>query len=211
MLSHRRKMDKQGKAEYDEYQQKYKEDLMVRLSQRNQREMVDRRNQIAKRQDFKELAASKSPETKAPIQFVQKLTDMENIDHLKAKAITDAQEAEDQRLEDLDIETRNQKLKVIQLENFNKLAIKQSQGAKEKRDENVRDGAFYASVTLQDLVNHKDPTLIKNLKAQTMNGFLSEQLQQRKQTKKEGDGKFFGMTDEEILLNKETFVQMGLI
>ena len=63
--------------------------------------MVDRRNQIAKRQDFKELAASKSPETKAPIQFVQKLTDMENIDHLKAKAITDAQEAEDQRLEPL--------------------------------------------------------------------------------------------------------------
>jgi len=69
--------------------------------------MKDRRNMIAKRQDFKELAASKSPETKAPIQFVKQLVDLENIDHLKAKAIKDAQEAEDQRLEDLDNEQRN--------------------------------------------------------------------------------------------------------
>jgi len=60
------------------------------------------------------------------------------------------------------------------MENYNKLITKQSQSTKEKRDENMRDGAFYGSVTLQDLVAPKDPKHVKNTKAEAMKGYLTE-------------------------------------
>ena len=75
----------------------------------------------------------------------------------------------------------------------------------------MRDGAFFASVKLQDLVDPKDPCDVKNGKAKQMKDYLQDQIKEKTQKKKDGDGKFFGMTDAEILLNKETFIQMGLI
>ena len=40
---------------------------------------------------------------------------------------------------------------------------------------------------------------------------LKEQMQHKKVQKKEEEKKFFGMTDEEILMNKDVFKQMGLL
>ena len=46
----------------------------------------------------------------------------------------------------------------------------------------------------------------KTKKTNTQRGLLKEQTAQLKQAKEDGNGKFFGMTDEEILLNKDVFI-----
>ena len=61
------------------------------------------------------------------------------------------------------------------------------------------------------MTHPKDPEFEKFKLKTTVNGFLSEQMKQKEKKKEEGDGKFFGMSDEEILLNKDVFAQMGLI
>ena len=52
----------------------------------------------------------------------------------------------------------------------------------------------------------KDDQEEKTKKTNIARSLLKEQTAQRKQDKEDGNGKFFGMTDEEILLNKDVFI-----
>ena len=146
------------------------------------------------------------PGTSKNIQFVKQLADLENQDYQKAKVIYDAKEQEDQRLEDEDNEQRAKRLKVIQDENFQKLAKQHAQTQKSMRNDRIAtESGFYASVRIPDMTHPKDPEIEKSKLRTTVNGFLTEQVRQKEQNKKDGDGKFFGMSDEEILLNKDVF------
>ena len=62
------------------------------------------------------------------------------------------------------------------------------------------------TVRIQDIVNPIDENEEKIKKANITKGLLKEQTAIRKQAQEDGNGKFFGMTDEEILLNKDVFV-----
>ena len=55
------------------------------------------------------------------------------------------------------------------------------------------------------MVAPREPNEVKNEKIQAIKMYLTDQMKERKQAKKDGDGKFFGMTDEEILMNKDVF------
>ena len=62
------------------------------------------------------------------------------------------------------------------------------------------------TVRIQDIVNPIDDNEEKIKKANITKNLLKEQTTIRKQAKEDGNGKFFGMTDEEILLNKDLFI-----
>ena len=62
------------------------------------------------------------------------------------------------------------------------------------------------TVPIQDIVNPIDDNEEKIKKANITKDLLKEQTTIRKQAKEDGNGKFFGMTDEEILLNKDVFI-----
>ena len=62
------------------------------------------------------------------------------------------------------------------------------------------------TVCIQDIADPKDDNEEKMKKANITRDLLKEQTAQRKQAKEDGNGKFFGMTDEEILLNKDLFI-----
>ena len=70
---------------------------------------------------------------------------------------------------------------------------------------------YLASVKVDDLVRPVDPRRITQEKCAQMKGYLVEQMQAKQRAEKQGDGKFFGMTDEEILMNQDLFRQMGLL
>ena len=93
------------------------------------------------------------------------------------------------------------------MENFHLLVDKQSI-TQRKRDlaENIKDGKFLTTVRIQDIVNPIDDNEEKIKKANITKNLLKEQTTIRKQAKEDGNGKFFGMTDEEILLNKDLFI-----
>lgn len=57
MVSERKKATKQKNSDLAEYKAKYQVDLMARHAQSNIREMSDRRNWMAKRQEIKEKYA----------------------------------------------------------------------------------------------------------------------------------------------------------
>ena len=84
-----------------------------------------------------------------------------------------------------------------------------------KRDKNEKKWAaeqgYLASIKVDDLVRPVDPRTVEKQKHDTQKGFLHEQFKEKAKAQKEGDGKFFGMTDEEILLNQEYFRKMGLM
>ena len=127
-------------------------------------------------------------------------------DFEKAQVIHEAKEIEDQRLEDQDNAQRATRLKLVQNENYAKLAKQHAQTQKSKRDDRVTtESGFYASVRIPDMTHPKDPEFEKSKLRTTVNGFLSEQVKQKEKAQKEGNGKFFGMSDEEILLNKDVF------
>ena len=74
----------------------------------------------------------------------------------------------------------------------------------------AEDVNFIASVRMPDTMQPvRDLTAEKVQLAQTVKGQLQEQVADNK--KKEKESKFFGMSDEEILMNKEVFAQMGII
>ena len=104
---------------------------MNRLCQRGAKDMSDKLGFMAKRQNFKEQAASYKDGKK--VNFVQRLEDLENRDYITAKKRLDAQEAADNEAERADNEQRKIKLKQAQLENFSKLITKHSQSVKEKK------------------------------------------------------------------------------
>ena len=74
-----------------EYQTKYKEDLMVRLSTRNNKEMKQRFERFAQDQKHKEAAATDN----GKIKFVETLDEAEMRDFEKAKAWKDEREADE--------------------------------------------------------------------------------------------------------------------
>ena len=74
----------------------------------------------------------------------------------------------------------------------------------------AEDVNFVASVRMPDTMQPiRDLTAEKVQLAQTVKGQLQEQVAENK--KKEKESKFFGMSDEEILMNKEVFAQMGVL
>ena len=88
MLSQRRQQKKQKADDLKEYQAKFKEDLMARWSDQNQRELSERKRMIAIGQELKVTAAAKSPNG-GNVKFIDKLDDQERRDYEKAKAIHD--------------------------------------------------------------------------------------------------------------------------
>ena len=89
---------------------------------------------------------------------------------------------------------------------------KHSQSVREKRNKiNKEEANYLASVKIPDMVAPVDAVAEKRRQASAMKGFLQEQMQTKKQAMRTQEGKFFGLTDEEILLNKDIFKQMGLI
>lgn len=81
---------------------------------------------------------------------------------------------------------------------------------REKRTQLIKQEAhFFASVKIDDLVRHKDPTMVKKEKMLRMQNDLDKQVQIK--ASMDSEGRFFGMTNEEILLNKDTFIKMGLL
>ena len=111
-----------------EYQAKYQEDLMVRLSQRNQREMVERFERSARDQKKKEAAATGN----GNIKLVEPLAEAEMRDFVKARAVLEAQEEEDTKAEVMLNSKRNQQLKIVQMENFQKLVESQATSTKQR-------------------------------------------------------------------------------
>ena len=79
----------------------------------------------------------------------------------------------------------------------------------EKRSK--EEQGYLASVKVDDLVRPRDPRKVVQEKCDKQKGFLNDQVQQKREAEKAGDGMFFGMTDEEILMNREHFKQMGLL
>ena len=71
--------------------------------------------------------------------------------------------------------------------------------------ENIKDGKFLTTVRIQDIADPIDDNEEKIKKAKITRDLLQEQTAIMKQAKEDGNGKFFGMTDEEILLNKDLF------
>ena len=133
-------------------------------------------------------------------------------DFEKARVVLEAQEEEDKMAEEMRNTKRNQQLKKLQQENFRQLVDKQSISQRH-RDlaDNIKDGQFLTTVRIQDIADPKDDYEERMKKANITRDLLKEQTAHRKQAKEDGNGKFFGMTDEEILLNKDVFIQMGLI
>ena len=78
--------------------------------------------------------------------------------------------------------------------------------------DSARDTGYLASIKVDECVRYEDPRQVQQKKYKTMPGFLSSQVENSsKRETKEDNGKFFGMSDEEILLNQSTFRQMGLL
>ena len=84
---------------------------------------------------------------------------------------------------------------------------------REKKEIAVKnDGNYYTSVKLPDTVTGFEPQLEEKKKlTKELPKVLKEQMNHKKVQKKEETNKFFGMTDEEILMNKDTFIKMGLL
>lgn len=118
---------------------------------------------MAKRSEFKETTAATSPQGNK-IKFPEPLAAGEMRDFERARQLNDAKEAEDQRIEDLDNERRNQQLKKLQQDNYNDLVTKQTQRPKEKRDEQIRGAAYYGSVRIPDMVDPHEPEDVKKEK-----------------------------------------------
>ena len=133
-------------------------------------------------------------------------------DFEKAKAWNNEREADAKMAEEMLKVKRNQQLKMIQMENFDGLIKRHSQ-TQRQRDlaENIKDGNLLSTVPIQDIVDPIDDNEEKIKKANITKELLKEQTAVRQQAREDGNGKFFGMTDEEILLNKDLFTQMGLI
>ena len=64
---------------------------------------------------------------------------------------------------------------------------------------------------LQDLVAPVDHVAKKHQEINLTKGALSQQVKEKDVHHKTDGGKFFGMTDEEILLHQDVFKQMGLL
>ena len=105
LMHQQRNQAKQQRA-YDlaEYQTKYKEDLMVRLSTRNNKEMKQMYERFAQDQKLKEAAATNN----GKIKFVETLDEAEMRDFEKAKAWKDEREADEQMAEEMLKVKRNQ-------------------------------------------------------------------------------------------------------
>ena len=74
------------------------------------------------------------------------------------------------------------------------------------------DGNYYTSIKLPDTVTGYEPLLEEKKKlTKELPKALKEQIKHKKVQKQEQANKFFGMTDEEILMNKDTFIKMGLL
>ena len=115
LMHQQRNQAKQQRAyELAEYQTKYKEDLMVRLSTRNNKEMKQRFERFAQDQKHKEAAATDN----GKIKFVETLDEAEMRDFEKAKAWKDEREADEQMAEEMLKVKRNQQLKKLQMENY---------------------------------------------------------------------------------------------
>ena len=104
MLNNRNQAKKQRAEDLAEYQAKYKEDLMVRLSQRNNREMKQRFERFAQDQKHKEAAATAN----GKIKFVDPLADAEMRDFEKARVVLEEKEEEDRMAEEMLKTKRNQ-------------------------------------------------------------------------------------------------------
>ena len=68
---------------------------------------------------------------------------------------------------------------------------------------------YYASIKIPDVVNEVDLDKVRLQKNEQQKGYLDGQKKESKEVH-EG-GQFFGMTDQEILMNQEVFRKMGLI
>ena len=88
MLSQRRQQKQKRAEDLKEYQAKFKEDLMARWSDQNQRELSERKRRIAIGQELRVTAAAKNPNG-GQVQFIDKLDDQERRDYQKAKVIHD--------------------------------------------------------------------------------------------------------------------------
>ena len=179
---------------------------------RGQKQDSERRMIMTLKKDVREQWASKSPEGK-PIQFIKPLAEAEQRDYIEAKKITDARQAQNDYEEAENEANRHLMLKETQLENFQHLKQKQSLSVREKKVIAIKeDGNYYTSVKLPDTVNGFEPqNEQKKRLTKDLTKVLKEQMQHKKVQKKEEEKKFFGMTDEEILMNKDVFKQMGLL
>ena len=68
-----------------------------------------------------------------------------------------------------------------------------------KQAQFAEEAGYYASVRIPDIAQPKNEEEERRKQAIYVKGFLHEQIEQKKRAKKDGEGKFFGMTDEEIL------------
>ena len=103
-------------------------------------------------------------------------------------------------------------MKAIQIQNYEQVIGKCSQSMREKkRTEFIAEQGYFTSVRIPDITDPKDPEKQKQDKMAVMKKHLQQQVDEKEKFKREGEGQFFGMTDEEILLNQHTFRTMGLL
>lgn len=86
MLNLKRTTQDNKTDELDEYKAKYQHDLLARLQQKNQKQDMDRKNWMQKKQEYRAKVAASSPDGKQ-IKFVQPLHEMEQKDYDVAQRI----------------------------------------------------------------------------------------------------------------------------
>lgn len=179
----------------------------------NIRETQKKREQLEKRARLAHSAAYKDGEC---LLNLLELEDFAQNDERKAKKFQKKHQEQQDAQNSSMIEEQKRKRRQISLENFNKMLKTQKPLKKdiEEQKENhpEKQNEIYATLKIPEIVEGLTKDDFKRMEREKALNFR-EQLDKfvESEQKVREDNTFYGMTDEEIMVNQEVFKQLGLL